>query len=61
MDTHTYHYNLVGGYPDGCTFRASIACDSIMDAFALAQGVKKVTTLRWIHVLDIQDRTLAIY
>lgn len=39
-------YIITGLYPDGCTMTIEVNATSCMDAFAVAQGLRKVTTLK---------------
>ena len=59
MDTNRQMYMLKGIYPDGTDFVAKVICHSLMDAFILAQGARKVTTLRSISVIDSEGDELA--
>lgn len=51
-------YYISGQYPDGVQFRAEVTTNSLIDALALAQGVQKVTTLRYADLFDYRTGDL---
>lgn len=59
MDTIRQTYTLKGIYPDGTDFLVKVICHSLMDSFILAQGARKVTTVRSISVMDSEGYELA--
>lgn len=50
----TREYNIVGTYPDEALFFATVETSCREDAFALAQGLLKVTTVRAVSVYDAE-------
>lgn len=48
-------YNIHGIYPDGCYFYCRVEVSDLRDAIAIAQGLRKVTTIREVAVLSCVD------
>lgn len=48
-------YELMGEYPDGNTFHSYVMVNDSRDAIAMAQGIKKVTTVHSISVYDLDE------
>lgn len=54
-------YELRGEYPDKTRFRAVVAVEDQRDAIAMAQGLRKVTTIRRIAVYSAEDGRCVFY
>lgn len=54
-------YEIRGLYPDGHRFRAFVDVEDQRDAVAIAQGLRKVTTINVIAVYAREDGRLVYY
>ena len=51
-------YEIQGIYPDGCQYHAFVDCENLVDAIALAQGIRKVTTVNEVVLFSMEDNRL---
>lgn len=49
------NYSIMGVYPDESKLYAEVKVSWDLDAIAIAQGLLKVTTIRYIAVYDMRD------
>lgn len=54
-------YEIRGLYPNGDHYRSVACVDDQRDAIAIAQGLRKVTTINMIAVYDITDCRMVYY
>lgn len=54
-------YEIRGLYPNGDHHRSVACVDDQQDAIAIAQGLRKVTTINVIAVYDITDGHMVYY
>ena len=54
-------YEIRGIYPDGTKFRAVVCVEDQRDAIAIAQGLRKVTTINVVAVYDVTDGRVVFY
>ncbi len=48
-------YEIIGEYPDSNTFHSYVLVNDPRDAIALAQGIRKVTTVHSVAVYAMDD------
>ena len=49
------HYVIRGDYPDKHHFHAYVVVNDLRDAIAMAQGIRKVTTVNRVSVYSMDD------
>ena len=54
-------YEIRGIYPNDNKFRSVVCVEDQRDAIAIAQGLRKVTTLNVVAVYDIIDGRMVYY
>lgn len=54
-------YEIRGIYPNGEKFRSVVCVDDQRDAIAMAQGLRKVTTINVVAVYDIEDGHMVFF
>lgn len=54
-------YDIRGVYPNGKNFRAAVCVEDQRDAIAIAQGLRKVTTIEVIAIYDTIDGHVVFY
>lgn len=54
-------YDIHGIYPDGARFYAQVYTQSVTDAIAIAQGIRKVTTVHTIWIDEGEEHTRRFY
>ena len=54
-------YEIRGIYPDHTKFRSVVCVEEYLDAIAIAQGLRKVTTINRIAVYDTIDGHMVYY
>lgn len=54
-------YEIRGQYPDNAFFHSVVAVDDQRDAIAMAQGLRKVTTLYRVAVYSMEDDRCVFY
>lgn len=54
-------YEIQGIYPDGCQYHAFVDCENLVDAIALAQGIRKVSTVMEVTLFSMEDNRLVFH
>lgn len=54
-------YEIRGTYPDGHHHKSIVVVEDQRDAIAIAQGLRKVTTINVIAVYDVVDGHMVFY
>ena len=54
-------YEIQGIYPDGCQYHAFVDCENLGDAIALAQGIRKVTTVKEVALFSTEDGRMVFH
>lgn len=54
-------YEIRGEYPNNDPFRSYVMVDDPRDAIAMAQGLRKVTTLYRVAVYSMEDNRCLFY
>lgn len=54
-------YEIRGIYPNGYKFRSVVCVQDQRDAIAIAQGLRKVTTINVVAVYDLVDGRQVYY
>lgn len=54
-------YEIRGIYPNSTKFRSVVCVEDQRDAIAIAQGLRKVTTIKVVAVYDIIDGHMVFY
>lgn len=54
-------YEIQGIYPDGCQYHAFVDCENLVDAIALAQGIRKVTTVKEVALFRMEDNRMVFH
>lgn len=54
-------YEIRGQYPDKAFFHSVVAVDDQRDAIAMAQGIRKVTTVNRVAVYSMEDNRCVFY
>lgn len=54
-------YEIRGEYPDASCFLSYVVVDDIRDAVAMAQGLRKVTTVKRVAVYSMDDLRCVYY
>lgn len=54
-------YEIQGIYPDGCRYHAFVECETLVDAIALAQGIRKVTTVKEVALFSMEENRLVFH
>ena len=54
-------YEISGIYPNGDRYHAYVDTETSLDAIALAQGIRKVTTVKEIALFSMDDNRLIFH
>lgn len=54
-------YEIRGQYPNNDFFHSVVAVDDQRDAIAMAQGIRKVTTVNKVAVYSMEDNRCVYY
>lgn len=54
-------YEIIGEYPNSDRFHSYVVVDDLRDAIAMAQGIRKVTTVHRVAVHSMDDCRCVFY